>query len=156
MLRSLNCCSWRTSESALFNCWKVGLLSGSYAQHCVNNEYSLEGHDGGKDSLSPLSNLPITSPFFTPWKGLIPNIKISHTQTPESLERIKLLVVDKQKLLRSSWEMIKSLRKVGGHSVKITKFHSHDYLFILQKIPRNQFFHHSKLISRNSFHVKGK
>lgn len=59
-----------------------GLLLGSYDQHFVIKLYRVGGHWGGMARRSPFSILPITSLFFTPWKGLIPNISISHIQTP--------------------------------------------------------------------------
>lgn len=78
---------------------KLGRLCGSYAQHCDINEYNRGGQSNGNGRRSPFSNLPITSLFLTPWNGLIPNIKISHAQTPNI--HTSLAVVKRRKLIDS-------------------------------------------------------
>jgi hypothetical protein len=61
---------------------KLGLLLGSYDQHCDISEYNLGGQFAGSASRSPLSIFVKTSLFFTPWNGFTPNINISHMHTP--------------------------------------------------------------------------
>lgn len=69
--------------SCVLSSVNLGRLLGSYDQHLVIRLYRVGGHCGGIANRSPFSILPITSLFFTPWKGLIPYIKISHIHTPK-------------------------------------------------------------------------
>lgn len=75
--------------SRVLRSWKVGLLEGSYDQHSNIIRYNEGGQFGGRGSRSPFSILPITSLFLTPWKGLIPYIRISHIHTPKHIKKIK-------------------------------------------------------------------
>ena len=69
--------------SLVLRSWKVGLLDGSYDQHSNMTWYRAGGQLWGRGSRSPFSILPITSLFLTPWKGLMPYMRISHIHTPE-------------------------------------------------------------------------
>lgn len=88
--------------SCVLSSVKRGLLLGSYDQHFVIRLYRVGGHWGGMASRSPFSIRPMTSLFLTPWKGLMPNIRISHMHTPVCRKvtgsRLQLAWVDDRRI----------------------------------------------------------